>query len=269
MSRSWVFTLNNYTEEEFRVVQEDWECRFLVVGKEVGEEGTPHLQGYIVFPCIKRITGMKKLSGRAHWEQAKGDADSNVAYCSKEGDVFTRGDKPVSQKRKGEMNVERYERAWKAARIGDLEAIDADIRFSHYRTCKEIGKDFMIKPDDASETTGLWYYGEAGSGKSRTARAEFPDSYLKMANKWWDGYQAHPTVILDDFGRDHKVLGHHLKIWSDRYSFLAETKGGAIHIRPEVLCVTSQYSIEEIWSEDLETQAALKRRFKCKHFSVL
>ena len=40
--------LNNYTEEEFENIKRVLEdkCKFAIVGKEVGENGTPHLQGF-------------------------------------------------------------------------------------------------------------------------------------------------------------------------------------------------------------------------------
>lgn len=71
---------------------------------------------------------------------------------------------------------------------------------------------------------------------------------------------------MDDIGLDHKVLGQQLKIWSDRYGCVLETKGGAIADGYSDFVVTSQYSIEEIW-EDEPTRDALKRRFKVIHMS--
>lgn len=42
---------------------------------------------------------------------------------------------------------------------------------------------------DQDTTKGIWVVGPSGCGKSRTARECFPDAYMKLANKWWDGYK--------------------------------------------------------------------------------
>lgn len=265
-SRSYVFTLNNYTEEEEEKTRDLGEtCRYMVFGKEVGEQGTPHLQGYIVFPNARSLAGVKSLLPRAHFEVAKGNAEQNREYCSKQGDFFEFGEMPISQKRKGELERERWSKARRLAEEGDFENIDDQIYVTHYRTLKLIAKDHMPDVDDAEDVTGEWYWGPPGTGKSRTAREKYPGSYLKMCNKWWDGYQDEKTVIIDDFDKNHRVLGHHLKIWSDRYCFLCETKGGARKIRPEKIVVTSNYRIEDIF-EDAALVGALKRRFKVTHF---
>lgn len=37
---------------------------------------------------------------------------------------------------------------------------------------------------------GVWIYGEPGAGKTRHVHESHPieQLYIKMANKWWDGY---------------------------------------------------------------------------------
>jgi len=73
----------------------DLEVRYLCFQPEVGESGTPHLQGYIEMNKPVRFSHFKHRLDGAHWEKAKGSGDSNVAYCSKEdtkaGDFFEWG----------------------------------------------------------------------------------------------------------------------------------------------------------------------------------
>lgn len=87
----WCFTLNNWTEPEFNTIIEilNLKCKCYIIGKETGESGTPHLQGYIELLKKGRPTELK-LTNRIHWECAKGNKEQNITYCSKENNFVTK-----------------------------------------------------------------------------------------------------------------------------------------------------------------------------------
>lgn len=261
-ARAFCFTINNYDEKDTEILKDIVDnVRYIVYGFEVGEQGTPHIQGYVCFKTLKGVKQVSRMLPRAHIEIAKGNSEQNRTYCTKDGEYIEHGDMPLTPKKRGDNEKERWTAAKEAALNGNLEDVPDDIYIRYYRTLKEIRKDHIVTPEDSDDVTGLWYHGVAGVGKSRKARTEFPDAYKKMCNKWWDGYQEEEYVIIDDVDPNHKVLGHHFKIWADRYAFLAETKGGALMIRPKKIIITSQYSPEEIW-DDQQTVDAIRRRFK-------
>ena len=98
VSKSFCFTLNNYTEDEFETMK-GWECKYLVMGKEVGEEtGTPHIQGYVTFFKACRINSLKKLNKNIHWEPAR-SREAAANYCMKESkDVFVKDNRIQGQR---------------------------------------------------------------------------------------------------------------------------------------------------------------------------
>ena len=88
--RKCCFTLNNYTDEEFTQLLKVLDGMKFIIGKEVGESGTPHLQGYVEFGRQLSFKQVKEMIGeRAHIERARGNRKQNVAYCEKEGDVVS------------------------------------------------------------------------------------------------------------------------------------------------------------------------------------
>jgi len=89
-SKNWVFTLNNYTEEDCKAISA-WACKGVAYSKEVGASGTPHLQGFVCFAVQKSLKALKALSDRAHWEVMKGSLKQNEAYCSKAAKLTTFG----------------------------------------------------------------------------------------------------------------------------------------------------------------------------------
>jgi hypothetical protein len=86
-SKYWCFTFNNYTKDELdQMVHtfEDMAVKY-VFGREVGDSGTPHLQGYI--ECPTKIRPLEKFkTKKIHWEKRRGTSAQNITYCTKDGD---------------------------------------------------------------------------------------------------------------------------------------------------------------------------------------
>lgn len=228
------------------------------------ETGYVHWQLFAAFSKKVRLGAVKlQFGNECHAEPSRSEAAEQ--YVFKEdtaiaGTRFELGEKAIQRN-----NQQDWAKIKKLAQDGKIDEIPDDIFIRYYSTLKNIKKDYMIKPADLEDVCGVWIYGDPGVGKSRKAREDYPDSYPKMCNKWFDGYQGQDYILIDDMDMQHKVLGHHLKIWADRYSFIAEAKGGAIQIRPKKIIVTSNYTIEQIFPDDLQLQGALKRRFEVIH----
>jgi len=79
------FTLNNYTEQEYLALQ-NLPVKWLIIGKELGENGTPHLQGAFVIGKQVAFSTVKTWPGlsRAHLEPMRGTPQDSLAYCSKQ-----------------------------------------------------------------------------------------------------------------------------------------------------------------------------------------
>lgn len=90
-AKRWCFTLNNYDEKEYMELKQYFSsnnCIFCI-GKEIGLNETPHLQGYVNFASKIRLSALKKINNRAHWEKCRGNEQDNLTYCSKDGKFET------------------------------------------------------------------------------------------------------------------------------------------------------------------------------------
>lgn len=274
-ARWFLLTLNNPTDSPQETPEGLWtaaqglKAKFLTGQLERGASGTPHYQFVLWVPENVRCSVIKNVFPRAHIEIVKGTPEQAIEYCTKEdtriSSPFLFGQQPVKRNSKTD-----WDRVFDDAKAGRFDLIPAKIKVSHYANLQRIAKDH-IKGIDCPDVRGLWITGRPGLGKTHWARMDFAKGnyYAKMANKWFDGYQGESVCILDDFDKKGEVLGHHIKIWADKWSFTAEAKGTAIAPQYKCFVITSNYLPEEIFSEQADEVLllAIARRFKVYELS--
>lgn len=81
--RNFVFTRNNYTDEHIQQFH-DLPASYKIFGREVGESGTPHLQGYVELEKPMRFLTLKKRLPGFWIQKREGSPLQASDYCCKE-----------------------------------------------------------------------------------------------------------------------------------------------------------------------------------------
>jgi len=233
------FTQNNWTSESYAELRKFGEsnCLYMVLGKEVGESGTPHIQGFLyfenphVYPCKK----FRDISRGSHDEIMRGTPKQAADYCKKGGDFWEHGTVPSQGARTD----------WDAA-LNDLREYSSPIHAidqqPHLATCIRALERYqqLSLRSTHRELKVYVIVGEPGTGKSRWAWDNFPELYSKPEGHWWDGYSGQDTILLDDYYGDipYTTL---LKV-CDRYPLLLPVKGGFVPAKYTTVIITSNRS---------------------------
>jgi len=242
--RAWCFTLNNYTVGDVTFFSETLskDASYLVVGKEVGESGTPHLQGYVEFTNARRGSAMRKLfGGKAHWEVRRGTPEQASDYCKKDNVFVTFGTLSEQGKRTDLDDV---------ADLVEEGATIKEIASSHPTTFIKYHKGIAALKAAMYEHRSvapkvIWRWGLAGSGKTLGAASAHPSHYIKDGTQWWDGYEQQPAIIIDDF--DGRWPFRDLLRLLDRYQYQGQFKGGYIPINSPFIYITCEFPPEHFW----------------------
>jgi len=243
VARNWCFTLNNYTDADIQKL-EVFPCSYIIYGKEVGASGTPHLQGYLQMAKKCRITGLTKYV-QAHYTLARGSPQQNIEYCSKQGDVYTRGIVSTERERtdlrkfmedvkdgttdKKRLREEHPEVCAKYPRFVDeyLQDNEPPLKIAAHplkQWQQELNQSLNREPDDRTITFMVDYTG--GAGKTWFAKyycSMHDNAQIMEMGKRSDMAHALRTdirVLFINCTRDHSELL--------QYGFLEAVKDGMV-----------------------------------------
>lgn len=274
-AKNWCFTINNYTEDELQLVKrigEDHESHgvhCLVYGLEVGDSGTPHIQGFISYNEKQTLRSVKGLlSQRLHGEIAR-DPHRAFEYCKKDGEFEQFGSAPKRKGRRTDI-LEVQEAIRTGATIYDIQDRFFNFYAKYPKAIKEYADRFTPARDWETEVQVLW--GETGTGKTRfvheTVKEERRELYMHPGESWFDGYTGQEDVLFDDFNGSEFKLAYLLKLL-DRYGFRVPVKGAYVQWVPKRIWITSNKDPQDWYANcHSEQRAALRRRFtKVTHFA--
>lgn len=231
-----------------------------------------------------RLSFVRRLLPRAHWEATRGTNEQAIAYCTKEetreAGPWEHGDKPAQGKRSDLTNL-----------VKDIaEGVDEEeIMSNHAHTIVKYPRGYQLLQQHHQKTrVPAWrdvdvqvYWGDTGTGKTRQAMADSDNNGYVLDNyPWWDGYTTQECLILDDFYGG--IACHKLLRILDGYRLQLAVKGGFTWAAWSKVIITSNeppdhwytkidgYSGNRIDNISTKVRAALMRRIsKVTHFASL
>lgn len=255
-SKTWNYTLNNYTEQDIEQFK-SFVCTRHRCAKEIGESGTPHLQGVITFTQTYRLSGLKKLNNKAHWEKTKNLVKS-VNYCTK-GEIII----DINNSKQGERT--------------DLSLAIETLKKTGLRGVRDEHPEEYVKfhkglkaliYDDEGDDIPIWtdvevlvFWGEPGCGKTRKCWELDENLYTVPTPSgngclWFDGYKDQETILFDDFYGWIKY--DEIIRLLDGYRMRLQVKGGFVQKRWKRVLMTSNAHPEDWYRRNEWT--ALERR---------
>lgn len=236
-----------------------------------------HLQGYIEFTKQKSMKQVKEFlqDPSVHLDRRKGTQQDAITYCTKERTRIADGGPYIfgtpKETTPGKRNdLVAYKEAIEAgARERELYE-EGFIRTSVQHRHLYAKIDSFKRPIREKAPEVYLLIGDTGLGKTRYVSdryledPEFWISPLSNGTTWFDGYDHHKIVLLDDFAgaASHITLSSLLRLL-DRLALYIPNKGAHTWWHPEKIYLTSNilpkywYS----WEKRINQYAALGRRF--------
>lgn len=288
----WVLTLNNPSDED---CLDKWlydHCKSVAWQFEKGDEGTLHIQGAFWLKTPARLSALRKLNSRAHYEPMKASWAQAVAYCSKSD---TRVSSPFDDTDGPYFHGTVALKSGQGAR-NDLQEIRENVEGGgtllscfqkHFatmvRSYKGIGafKHLLDQSRGAAGRDGVTpleihgYWGPPGTGKSTRVLREANARALEYGQQpywlsasqgngtvWWDGYDNQRVLVLDEMTPGWFKLEDVCRVFQP-LPYMVQTKGGSAQLAVTSIWFTTNLDPQGFYAGS-ENQGAWLRRIEGK-----
>lgn len=287
-SRSYQITINNpkekgFTDEKIEQIIAKSRVTFACYAHEIGENGTPHVHIYMLFPSARRFSTLKKKFPGAHIEKTYGSAEDNINYIKKQGKFaetskaettvegsyrefgtvpsnlsleFSDMEQVVELLRKGYTVVEIIEAFPKYAfKVNAIEAVKQAFLAEKYRE--------TMRPVEVT-----YKYGATGTGKTRSIYKDYaPDeicritSYGKNGVKF-DSYKSEDVLVFEEYAG--QIPLEEFLVYLDIYPLMLPARYADKTACYTKVIITSNLPVEALYIQEQhqkpETYKAFLRR---------
>lgn len=246
-AKSWRVT-DWDTSEKRKQFYRDLEKQRMVLGNETSKDGKKHLQIFISFKWKYSWKAFKKIMGDAHFETA---LVQNWNYELKEMN-YEIEDNRIQGKRTDLVKLKK-----KLIEGTNMRKVVRDT--FNYQAIRMAEKFYQYceKERPIKKIKVIWIHGKTGCGKTKWVYDNFKP-YKPINYKWWNGYDGHKTVLIDEFRRDFCKYHELLKLL-DIYPYQVESKGGSRQIQANTFIITSCFHPEEVYETREDIQQLMRR----------
>jgi len=285
-AQRWVFTLNNWTVEMEQVLL-NWfpsKVKYLLYKPEVGESGTPHLQGIFVTATrmpkgqVFGVRNGERIGFTAelpsiHLEVMRGTLLQAMKYVKKDataaGEVTERGDPPMKGNEKLTDQLQHIRDDVKTGMSPnelELKYDIIDLRYPKFMAKQQMttARHYARQLSEQGYPEVFWLYGIPGSGKTtnsiKMSKCLTEDYFILDDNQgkiWWDGYAFQETVILDDVDPRWMTLDFLKSICDRARETRLPVKGSTTYLTAKFVFITSVDNPQNIYGS-----AELNRRVR-------
>lgn len=228
-----------------------------IIASERHEDGNLHRHCYIGLDDEVRESrcpaGKFDIGGNHPNIQTCRSTEKVIRYVVKDEDYITnipyevaRAKGALAKKSRREIGAELIE----GKAIDEIVKENPNLIFGFSNLYKDLQTWYLhtYKPESLDGPVGIWIGGISKSGKTTIAETKFGELYDKDNSIWFTGYDEknHAGIKLDDVDRTWKDTFWSLKSWSHQFPFSARFHGGMFKIRPKLVVVTSNFTIDEL-----------------------